>query len=46
MPGSELIDHLVIVMMENRSFDHYFGALTLSPEVGHPTVEGLGDGPS
>src|SRR5690606_37638472 len=23
------IDHIVVVMMENRSFDHYFGALTL-----------------
>jgi phospholipase C len=44
MPGFELIKHLVIVMMENRSFDHYLGALNLAPEVGHPTVEGLGDG--
>jgi len=24
------IDHIVVVMMENRSFDHYFGALSLA----------------
>ncbi len=47
--GSELspeallagIDHIVVVMMENRSFDHYFGALSL--EEGHP-VDGLTGG--
>jgi phospholipase C len=44
MPGPELIKHLVIVMMENRSFDHYLGALTLAPETGHAGLEGLGDG--
>ncbi len=36
--GSSLlhyIEHIVIVQMENRSFDHYFGALSL--------VEGRGD---
>lgn len=27
-PGTEKIKHLVILMMENRSFDHYLGALT------------------
>jgi phospholipase C len=26
-PASGTIDHVVLVMMENRSFDHYFGAL-------------------
>lgn len=32
LPPSELmanIDHIVVVCMENRSFDHYFGALQL-----------------
>jgi phospholipase C len=42
--GMEQINHLVILMMENRSFDHYLGALTLAPEAGHLDVEGLGDG--
>ena len=35
----ERVKHVVIVMMENRSFDHYFGALTL--EEGRTDVEGL-----
>jgi len=42
VPGMEKIEHLVILMMENRSFDHYFGAL--SRDGGYPfrqTVEGL-----
>jgi phospholipase C len=26
-PGTSGIDHIVVVMMENRSFDHYFGWL-------------------
>lgn len=30
------IDHIVVVMMENRSFDHYFQKL---PEYGQPDVE-------
>ena len=30
--GMEQIEHLVLVMMENRSFDHYLGALNLPPE--------------
>ena len=25
------VDNIVVVMMENRSFDHYFGALTMDP---------------
>ena len=33
------IETVVIVMMENRSFDHYFGALTL--EEGRTDVDGL-----
>lgn len=32
------IDHLIILVMENRSFDHYLGALTLE---GRGDVEGL-----
>ena len=27
--GMEQIEHIVLLMMENRSFDHYLGALTL-----------------
>jgi phospholipase C len=35
--GSEIpIDHIVVMMMENRSFDHYFQKL---PEYGQPDVE-------
>lgn len=33
------IDTVVVLIMENRSFDHYFGALTL--EEGRTDVEGL-----
>jgi len=32
------IDHFVIMMQENRSFDHYFGRL---PAAGHDDVDGL-----
>jgi phospholipase C len=39
----EQIRHFVLLMMENRSFDHYFGALNLPPE-GRTDVEGLGRG--
>ena len=35
----ERIDTVVVLMMENRSFDHYFGALTL--EEGREDVDGL-----
>ncbi|MFL5403831.1 MAG: alkaline phosphatase family protein [Gemmatimonadales bacterium] len=35
------IKHLVLLMMENRSFDHYFGALNLPPE-NRTDVNGLG----
>jgi phospholipase C len=42
--GMEQIEHIVLVMMENRSFDHYLGALNLPPE-NRMDVEGLGRGP-
>ena len=42
--GMEQIEHLVLVMMENRSFDHYLGALNLAPE-NRTDIEGLGRGP-
>ncbi len=38
----DFIDTLVIVQMENRSFDHYFGALTLLE--GREDVDGLTEG--
>lgn len=31
------IDHIVMLMQENRSFDHYFGQL---PTAGHPNADG------
>jgi len=37
VPGS--IDHVVLVMMENRTFDHYLGSLTL--EEGRTDIDGL-----
>ncbi len=39
--GMEQIRHFVLLMMENRSFDHYFGAFNLPPE-SRTDVEGLG----
>ncbi len=37
--GDEIpIDHFVLLMQENRSFDHYLGRL---PAAGHPDVDGL-----
>src|SRR5262245_42939545 len=38
-PLSETIDTVVVLMMENRSFDHYFGALSL--EEGRTDIDGL-----
>jgi phospholipase C len=46
------IEHVVVLMMENRSFDHYFGAMSIDPGrtdrfgnamggEGHPDVNGL-----
>jgi phospholipase C len=40
--GMDKIEHLVIVTMENRSFDHYLGGLTAE---GRADVEGLPDPP-
>lgn len=37
--GVGQIDHVIVVMMENRSFDHYLGALTL--EEGRDEIDGL-----
>ena len=42
--GMEQIEHLVLVMMENRSFDHYLGALNLAPE-NRTDIDGLGRAP-
>jgi phospholipase C len=40
--GMEKIEHLVIFMMENRSFDHYFGALARDPLYARAAdIEGL-----
>lgn len=36
------IRHLIVLMMENRSFDHYLGSLTL-PEEGRTDIAGLPD---
>ncbi|WP_181198049.1 alkaline phosphatase family protein [Enhygromyxa salina] len=33
------VEHIIVLCMENRSFDHYFGALQLEEE--HPDVNGL-----
>jgi len=41
--GPGQIDHVVVVMMENRSFDHYLGALSLHEGV---AVDGLTEGMS
>src|SRR5215210_2479838 len=43
--GMEQIQHFVLIMMENRSFDHYLGALNLPPE-NRSDVEGLLGGES
>ncbi len=39
-PASLPIEHVIVVMQENRSFDHYFGALNL-PEYYGNAVDGL-----
>jgi len=44
VPGMEKIEHLVILMMENRSFDHYLGALMLDPFY-KKQIEGLRNPP-
>lgn len=40
--GLELVEHLVILMLENRSFDHMLGYLRL--ESGRDDIEGLKPG--
>ncbi len=41
--GMEQIQHFVLLMMENRSFDHYLGALALPPE-NRTDIDGLRSG--
>lgn len=36
------VEHIVVLMMENRSFDHYFGALTLPTNHENPELQGEG----
>jgi|SRR5579871_97413 len=38
--GIEKIEHLIVLMMENRSFDHYLGSLALE---GRADIDGLPD---
>ena len=38
----EKVDHVVVVMLENRSFDHMLGYLSLSG--GRPEIDGLHQG--
>jgi phospholipase C len=37
LPGIESLRHVVVLMMENRSFDHMLGALKAT----HPNIDGL-----
>src|SRR6266853_5897858 len=39
LPNLDKIEHIVVLMMENRSFDHVLGYLTL--ELGRTDVDGL-----
>lgn len=39
MPAFDKIEHIIVVMLENRSFDHYLGALNDEPN--RDDVEGL-----
>jgi len=43
-PELNQIKNIVVVMMENRSFDHLLGFLSLN-QFGRPEVDGLKDGP-
>jgi phospholipase C len=43
MKTSSLFDTIIVVMMENRSFDHLLGYLSL-PEYGRADVDGLKPG--
>jgi len=40
--GLAKVDHVVVVMLENRSFDHMLGYLSLSNR--HPDIDGLRPG--
>ena len=40
-PNASKIDHIVVLMMENRSFDHVFGYLPLTG--GRPDIDGLSE---
>src|SRR5207245_6920284 len=44
-PDLKQIKHIVVVMMENRSFDHALGYLSLN-KYGRSDVDGLRDGPT
>ena len=37
LPGIQSLKHVVVLMMENRSFDHMLGALKAQ----HPYIDGL-----
>jgi phospholipase C len=37
LPGVQCLQHVVVLMMENRSFDHMLGALQAS----HPDIDGI-----
>ena len=37
LPGIQSLKHVVVLMMENRSFDHMLGAL----KAANPTIDGL-----
>jgi phospholipase C len=39
-PGLDRLKHIVVLMMENRSFDHMLGGLTAS----HPKIDGIQPG--
>src|SRR5215468_7055223 len=45
MSRLDLVQHLVVLMMENRSFDHVFGYLSLAP-LNRDDVDGLQDAPA
>ena len=45
MPELNKIKNIVVVMMENRSFDHALGYLSLN-QFGRPEIDGLKDDPN
>jgi len=38
LPDASGIEHVVVLLRENRSFDHYFGCLS-NPEIDHPPAD-------